>query len=106
MPSTENLLAFLTATLIFAALPGPAILYAVAQTMTRGRKGGFLAALGLALGGLAHVLAAAAGLSVIFIHSPTLFLVVKLGGAAYLIWLGIQMIRSRSLGRMPVWAQK
>jgi len=41
MPSTEHLLAFLAATLIFAIFPGPAILYAVAQTMTRGRRGGF-----------------------------------------------------------------
>jgi len=106
MPSTENLLAFLTATFIFAVFPGPAILYAVAQTMTRGRRGGFLAALGLALGGLIHVAAAAAGLSVIFSHSPTLFMIVKLAGAAYLIWLGIQMIRSRSMGRMPALAAK
>lgn len=106
MPSTEHLLAFLTATLVFAVFPGPAILYAVAQTMTRGRRGGFLAALGLGLGGLVHVAAAAAGLSVIFAHSPTLFLIVKLAGAAYLIWLGIQMIRSKGLGRMPVLAPK
>lgn len=106
MPSTDNLFAFLTATFIFAIFPGPAILYAVAQTMSRGRRGGFLAALGLALGGLAHVAAAAAGLSVIFSHSPTLFMTVKLAGAAYLIWLGIQMIRSRSMGRMPALAAK
>jgi threonine/homoserine/homoserine lactone efflux protein len=106
MPSTEHLMAFLTATFIFAVFPGPAILYAVAQTMTRGRRGGFLAALGLALGGLVHVVAAAAGLSVIFAHSPTLFLIVKLAGAAYLIWLGIQMIRNRSLDRVPVLAAK
>lgn len=106
MPSTEHLLAFLTATFIFAVFPGPAILYAVAQTMSRGRRGGFLAALGLALGGLVHVVAAAAGLSVIFTHSPTLFLIVKLAGAAYLIWLGIQMIRNRSLDRVPTLAAK
>jgi threonine/homoserine/homoserine lactone efflux protein len=106
MPSTEHLLAFLTATLVFAVIPGPAILFAVAQTMSRGRRGGILAALGLALGGLAHVAAAAAGLSVVFAHSPELFMIVKLAGAAYLIWLGIQMIRSRNLGPVPVLAAK
>ena len=106
MPSAEHLLAFLTATLVFAVFPGPAILYAVAQTMSRGRRGGFLAALGLALGGLVHVVAAAAGLSVIFAHSPDLFMIVKLAGAGYLIWLGIQMIRNRSLGQMPSLAAK
>jgi threonine/homoserine/homoserine lactone efflux protein len=103
MPSTEHLLAFLAATLIFAVFPGPAILYAVAQTMSRGRRGGVLAALGLSVGGLAHVVAAAAGLSVIFAHSPTLFLIVKIAGAVYLIWMGIQMIRSKGgTGPMPL----
>jgi threonine/homoserine/homoserine lactone efflux protein len=107
MPSTEHLLAFLAATLIFAIFPGPAILYAVAQTMTRGRRGGFLAALGLSVGGLAHVVAAAAGLSVIFAHSPTLFLIVKIAGAVYLVWMGIQMIRSKgAAGPMPVLSAK
>jgi len=106
MPSTEHLLAFLAATLIFAIFPGPAILYAVAQTMTRGRRGGFLAALGLSVGGLAHVVAAAAGLSVIFAHSPTLFLIVKIAGAVYLVWMGIQMIRSKGAGQMPVLTAK
>ena len=106
MISPEYLPAFLTATLVFAAFPGPAILFAVAQTMSRGRRGGILAALGLALGGLAHVGAAAAGLSVIFEHSPDLFMIVKLAGAGYLIWLGIQMIRSRSMGQVPMLAAK
>jgi threonine/homoserine/homoserine lactone efflux protein len=95
MPSLDHLIPFALATLVFAAMPGPAILYTIAQTMARGRGGGLLAAGGLATGGLAHVCAAAAGLSAIFRYSPPLFVAMKIGGALYLIWLGIQMIRSR-----------
>jgi threonine/homoserine/homoserine lactone efflux protein len=98
MPSLEHLIPFAIATLVFAAMPGPAVLYTVAQTMARGRGGGLLAAAGLSVGGLAHVCAAAAGLSTVFKYSPTLFLALKIGGALYLIWLGIRMLRSRSGG--------
>jgi threonine/homoserine/homoserine lactone efflux protein len=101
MPSLDHLIPFAIATLVFAALPGPAILYAVAQTMARGRRGGLMATAGLSVGGLLHVAAAAAGLSAIFKYSPTLFLVMKVGGALYLIWLGIQMIRSKGETGLP-----
>src|SRR6185437_15440234 len=63
MPSTDHLLAFLLATLIFAAIPGPGILYTAAQTLARGRAGGLMAALGIHLGGYLHVAAAALGLA-------------------------------------------
>jgi threonine/homoserine/homoserine lactone efflux protein len=75
--------------------------------MARGRGGGLLAAAGLSVGGLAHVCAAAAGLSTIFRYSPTLFLALKIGGALYLIWLGFRMLRSRSgSGGLPSVAAK
>jgi threonine/homoserine/homoserine lactone efflux protein len=106
MPSLDHLIPFAIATLVFAALPGPAILYAVAQTMARGRRGGLMATAGLSAGGLLHVAAAAAGLSAIFKYSPTLFLVMKIGGALYLIWLGIQMIRSKGENGLPVLAPR
>jgi threonine/homoserine/homoserine lactone efflux protein len=107
MPSLEHLVPFAIATLVFAAMPGPAVLYTVAQTMARGRGGGLLAAAGLSVGGLAHVCAAAAGLSTIFRYSPTLFLALKIGGALYLIWLGFRMLRSRSgSGGLPSVAAK
>ena len=57
MPSTDHLIAFLAATAIFAAIPGPGILYTAAQTLARGRVGGLMAALGLHLGGYVHVAA-------------------------------------------------
>jgi threonine/homoserine/homoserine lactone efflux protein len=101
MPSTELLLAFFVTTTIFAYIPGPAMLYAAAQTVARGRWSGLMAALGIHLGGYAHVLTAAAGLSVLFHAVPMLYLAVKLAGAAYLIWLGISMFRTRMAGDVP-----
>ena len=93
MPSTELLLAFLAATAVFAYMPGPAMLYAAAQTVSRGRWAGVTASIGIHLGGYVHVVAAAAGLSVLFHAVPVLYTVVKLVGAAYLVWLGIGLIR-------------
>ncbi len=91
MAAADILLAFLLTAAIFAWLPGPAMLYAAARTMAGGRRAGFLAALGIHLGGYAHVLAAALGLSVLFHAVPPLYLAVKLAGAAYLVWLGLVM---------------
>jgi threonine/homoserine/homoserine lactone efflux protein len=101
MASWDVLLAFALATLVFAAFPGPALLYTAAQTMARGRAGGLMAALGIHLGCYAHVIAATLGLSAVFAHVPELFMVVKLAGALYLAWLGIGMIRSPGLGALP-----
>lgn len=95
MPSYELLVAFFVTTAIFAYIPGPAMLYATAQTLGGGRSAGLMAALGIHLGCYVHVLAAAAGLSVLFHAVPVLYVVVKLGGAAYLIWLGVSLFRSR-----------
>jgi threonine/homoserine/homoserine lactone efflux protein len=96
MPSTELLIAFFATTTIFAYIPGPAMLYAAAQTMARGRWSGLTAALGIHLGGYVHVVAAAAGLSVLFHAVPTLYIAVKLAGALYLIWLGVSLFRARA----------
>lgn len=96
MPSTELLIAFFATTVIFAYIPGPAMLYAAAQTMARGRWSGLTAALGIHLGGYVHVVAAAAGLSVLFHAVPTLYIAVKLAGALYLIWLGVSLFRAKA----------
>ncbi|RWM96956.1 MAG: LysE family translocator [Mesorhizobium sp.] len=99
MPSTELLIAFFVTTAIFAYIPGrPAMLYASAQTMARGRWSGLTAALGIHLGGYVHVLAAATGLSVLFHAVPPLYMAVKLVGALYLIWLGVSLFRAKIQG--------
>ena len=103
MPSSELLLALVAASLLFAFMPGPALLYAAAQTVARGRKAGLMAAFGLHLGGYVHVVAAAAGLSALFHAVPTLYLVVKIIGAAYLVWLGLRMIgRAFHVRKAPI----
>lgn len=95
MPSVDLLAAFIVATAVFAYMPGPAMLYAAAQTMARGRRAGWLAALGIHIGGYAHVIAASLGLAVLFTAVPTLYLVLKFAGAAYLIWLGVRLFLSK-----------
>ncbi len=93
MPSYELLTAFFIATVLFAYMPGPAMLYTAAQTIARGRRAGFMAAFGIHVGGYVHVGAAALGLSALFHAVPTLYAALKFAGAAYLVWLGIQAFR-------------
>lgn len=100
MPSLETFIAFLATTAIFAFIPGPAMLYAAAQTIARGRWSGLMASLGIHLGGYVHVIAAAAGLSVLFHAVPMLYMMVKFAGAVYLIWLGISLFRAKTQGEM------
>ncbi|MER8785162.1 LysE family translocator [Mesorhizobium sp. M0664] len=100
MPSTELLVAFFATTAIFAYIPGPAMLYAAAQTMARGRWSGLMAALGIHLGGYVHVFAAAVGLSVLFHAVPVLYMAVKLVGALYLVWLGVSLFRAKAQGEV------
>jgi threonine/homoserine/homoserine lactone efflux protein len=95
MASWETLFAFASLTLLVAYFPGPALLYTAAQTITHGRRAGFMAMLGIHLGCYLHVFAAAFGLSAVFKHVPELYMAVKFAGALYLVWLGIGMIRSR-----------
>lgn len=101
MPRTDLFLAFLATAGLFACIPGPAMLYTAAQTLARGRLSGLMAVLGLHLGCYAHVIGAAAGLSVLFHAVPLPYMAVKLVGAAYLIWLGIGMFRAKAKGEQP-----
>lgn len=92
MPSFETLMAFIAAAAVFAYMPGPAMLYAAAQTAVRGRRAGLMASLGIHIGGYFHVVLAAAGLSALLAAVPALYAAVKIAGAAYLIWLGVTMM--------------
>ena len=89
MPDPSTLLVFAAAALALIVVPGPAVLYIVAQSIDRGRLAGFVSALGIAVGGLVHVTAAAIGLSSLLVSSATAFAAVKYAGAAYLIGLGL-----------------
>ncbi|QIG51126.1 LysE family translocator [Nordella sp. HKS 07] len=92
MPPIEHLLPFLFATLLFAVMPGPAILYMTAQTMAFGSRAGIMAALGIHIGCYAHIIAASIGLAAVLTHFPGLYVALKLAGAAYLVWLGLRML--------------
>ena len=108
MPSFEILIAFFAAASVFAYRPGPGTLYTAAQTIARGRRAGLMATLGLHLGGYVHVVAAAAGLSVLFHGVPVMYTVLKLVGALFLIGLGIKLIVQKTAGNdtLPALAVK
>jgi threonine/homoserine/homoserine lactone efflux protein len=95
VPDAGTLLVFSAAALALIVVPGPAVLYIVSQSIDRGRLAGFVSALGIAVGALVHVSAAAIGLSSILVSSATAFNVVKYAGAAYLIGMGLWTIFSR-----------
>jgi threonine/homoserine/homoserine lactone efflux protein len=92
-PHTSSFAVFLAAALIVAMTPGPGIFYVAARTLAAGRREGIASSLGLGLGGLVHVVAGAVGLSALLMASADAFNVLKLVGAAYLIWLGVRTIR-------------
>ena len=92
-----HLALFLSAALILAITPGPGMLYVLGRTLHGGRREGVLSALGTLVGGSFHVVAAALGLSAILATSAIAFAIVRYAGAAYLIYLGIAMLRSRKI---------
>ena len=97
MPDGQTIWLFCLAATALIVIPGPAVLYIVAQSVGQGRRAGLVSASGVATGGLVHVLAAAVGLSGLLLSSATLFALVKFVGAAYLIYLGAR----RLLGLEP-----
>lgn len=92
---------FLSAALLLNLSPGPDIAFILGQTARGGRSAGFAAMFGIWTGAFIHVLFAAAGLSAILATSAVAFSVVKYVGAAYLIYLGIQAIRSGGESFVP-----
>jgi threonine/homoserine/homoserine lactone efflux protein len=97
MLDTHLLALFLAAATLLAVTPGPGIFYVLARTISGGRREGTLSALGTLVGGSVHVLAAGLGLSAVLVASATAFAIVKYAGAAYLVWLGFRMIRTRNV---------
>ncbi|HWX93814.1 MAG TPA: LysE family translocator [Terriglobales bacterium] len=92
MIDSSKLVLFLTAALLLAIAPGPGMLYVLARSLAGGRREGVLSSLGTFVGGIVHVMAAAAGVSAVLARSAVAFATVKYVGAAYLCLLGIRMI--------------
>jgi len=94
LPSWPLFGAFLVASLALAVTPGPGVLYVVARTLAQGRRIGLVSVAGVALGNLGNALAAALGLAALLAVSALAFGILKYAGALYLVFLGVQMLRS------------
>jgi len=92
MPDITQFSLYIAAALLLAVTPGPGIFYVAARSLAGGRAEGIASSFGTALGGLVHVVAGALGVSAIVLASTELFMVLKLLGAAYLVWLGLRTI--------------
>jgi threonine/homoserine/homoserine lactone efflux protein len=95
LPALPLLTAFFIASLLLAVTPGPAVFYVITRTLAQGRRAGFASMAGVALGNLGNAIGAAIGLAALFAISSAAFTVVKYAGAGYLVYLGIQALRSR-----------
>jgi threonine/homoserine/homoserine lactone efflux protein len=101
MVPLSNLLGFSLAAVILIAVPGPSVLFVIGRSLALGWKGGVLTVLGNGAGQLVQVAAVALGVGVVVAQSVVLFSVVKLAGAAYLIYLGVKAIRHRRNQHSP-----
>jgi threonine/homoserine/homoserine lactone efflux protein len=88
--------AFLFASLMLAVTPGPGVIYIVTRTLGQGRKAGFASIAGIALGDFGNATAASLGLAALLSASAAAYVIVKLAGAAYLIYLGVKALWARS----------
>jgi threonine/homoserine/homoserine lactone efflux protein len=94
IPSHSALALFVSASIVFLVIPGPAVFYVVGRSIGQGRAAGLVSVLGIHVGTLIHVAAAAVGLSALLASSAAAFAVVKYMGAAYLIYLGVRKLRN------------
>ncbi len=95
MPSTSLLLAFAAASAVIIAIPGPSLLFTIGRALSSGRREALLTVVGNALGILTQICALAVGLGPLIAASATAYTLLKLVGAGYLVWLGVQAIRNR-----------
>jgi threonine/homoserine/homoserine lactone efflux protein len=97
MSDIQSFLLYFAAALLIALTPGPGIFYVAARTLAGGAREGLASSLGTGLGGLVHVVAGAVGVSTLLMASADAFTLLKLVGAAYLVWLGVKTIRDAGL---------
>jgi threonine/homoserine/homoserine lactone efflux protein len=95
MISAGHLLGFAVASLVLIVIPGPGVLFVVGRALAHGRRSALATACGHAAGNYVVAACVAVGLGTILQRSAQVFVIVKVAGALYLIWLGIQAIRHR-----------
>jgi threonine/homoserine/homoserine lactone efflux protein len=98
MPDLSTWGLFVLASLVLLLTPGPAVLYIVARSVQQGRTAGLVSVVGIHLGTIVHIVAAAVGVSALVVSSALGFAIVKYIGAAYLIWLGISTFVAKDHG--------
>jgi threonine/homoserine/homoserine lactone efflux protein len=92
---TSHLLAFTLLSLVLIVVPGPNVLFVISRSLQLGRMAGFFSALGGQIGAYAQVTAVAFGVGTLVEGSVAIFTAIKLAGAAYLVYLGVQAVRHR-----------
>lgn len=95
MPPTSHLLAFAVMAFVLIVVPGPSVLFTVGRALAVGRRGALLTVVGNTGGLYVQVIAVALGVGAIVEASVEIYILLKLAGAAYLIYLGVQAIRHR-----------
>ena len=98
MFGTQDLAVFIVSGLLLNIAPGPDMLYILGRTSSQGWRGGFVATLGIGAGCFVHIGAAALGLSALLTTSAIAFTVLKWVGGAYLIWMGVSLMRAGPTG--------
>ncbi|HEU5036818.1 MAG TPA: LysE family translocator [Nocardioides sp.] len=99
MPTTSQWLAFVVASALFIQVPGPSLLFTIGRALTVGRRDALLSVVGNAIGVTTQVMFVAVGLGAVVAASTEAYVVLKVCGAAYVIWLGVQAIRHRADAR-------
>lgn len=101
MPDFSTLMLFAAAALVLTATPGPDMLLIASRSVSQGRAAGFLTYAGIALGTYCHALAAAFGLSQLFVTVPAVYEAVRWAGCCYLLYLAYKTIRSEGTAFAP-----
>lgn len=99
VPTTSQWVAFVIASALFIQLPGPSLLFTIGRALTVGCRDALLSVAGNALGLVTQVLLVAVGLGAVVAASAQAYTALKIAGAAYVVWLGIQAIRHRAEAR-------
>ena len=94
MVSTASLLAFAATSFALIVVPGPSVLFVISRGVALGGRAAVATVVGNAAGAYSQVVVVALGLGALIERSATLFTAVKLVGAAYVVYLGVQAIRS------------
>jgi threonine/homoserine/homoserine lactone efflux protein len=102
VPTSSQWLAFLVASILFIQVPGPSLLFTIGRALTVGRREALLSVVGNAVGLVAQVGLVALGLGAIVAASAAAYTVLKLAGAAYVVWLGVSAIRHRADARIAL----